>query len=212
MALFDFLKSPDRHREPPRRNGRANGSSNRPRLEHGRAEQQPKQPPRPEETRRDYGDEEDDAPRDRQPSRRQDERREARRQNHEAELLPPPPRMHQEERRQRDERQREERQEAEPREQEEHRPRRKPRMPGSRAVVFAREHLMDLLGREPEAVSGLSLGPNGWKVRLEAVEMPRVPSSTDVMATYEVELDDEGELIGYHRVSRYFRNQTDSEE
>ena len=207
MALFDFLKSPDRHREPPRRNGRANGAADHRRRKHGRAEPPPKRPPRPEETPRDYGDEDDDAPRDRQASRRQDERREAGRQNYEAESFPPPPRMHQEQRRQRDERQ-----EAESREQEEQRPRRKPRMPGSRAVVFAREHLMDLLGREPEAVSGLSLGPNGWKVRLEAVEMPRVPSSTDVMATYEVELDDEGELVGYHRVSRYFRNQTDSEE
>jgi hypothetical protein len=207
MALFDFLKSPDRHREPPRRNGRANGAADRPRREHGRAEQPPKQSPRPEETRRDYGDEDEDAPRERQASRTQDERRETRRQNHEAETLPPPPRMHQEEKRQRDERQ-----EADPQEQEDRRPRRKPRMPGSRAVVFAREHLMDLLGREPEAVSGLSLGPNGWKVRLEAVEMPRVPSSTDVMATYEVELDEEGELIGYHRVSRYFRNQTNSEQ
>jgi hypothetical protein len=207
MALFDFLKSPDRHREPPRRNGRANGAPDRPRREHGRAEQPPRQPPRPEETRRDYGDEDEEAPRERHASRTQDERRETRRQNHEAETLPPPPRMHQEEKRQRVERQ-----EAGPQEQEDRRPRRKPRMPGSRAVVFAREHLMDLLGREPEAVSGLSLGPNGWKVRLEAVEMPRVPSSTDVMATYEVELDEEGELIGYHRVSRYFRNQTDSEE
>ena len=84
-------------------------------------------------------------------------------------------------------------------------------MPGSRAVLYAREHLTELLGRDPEEVSGLTLGPNGWKVRLEAVEMPRVPSSTDVMATFEVELDDEGELIGYHRVTRYFRNQADSE-
>jgi hypothetical protein len=33
--------------------------------------------------------------------------------------------------------------------------------------------------------------------------------TTDVLASYEVTLDEEGELLGYRRDRRYYRNQTD---
>ena len=45
----------------------------------------------------------------------------------------------------------------------------------------------------------------GWRVAVEVLELERIPSTTDVMATYEVRLDDEGELQGYRRVHRYLR-------
>ena len=105
----------------------------------------------------------------------------------------------------------------EPTEEEEHpirdeRPRRRPRLRGGDAVQIARDHLTELLGRQPEAVSGLVPGEQGWKVRFETVEVPRVPATTDVMATYEVELDDEGGLVGYRRLGRYYRNEAHGQE
>jgi hypothetical protein len=37
----------------------------------------------------------------------------------------------------------------------------------------------------------------------------RVPDSTDVLATYAVELDGEGRLVRYERLRRYYRSQAD---
>jgi hypothetical protein len=42
-------------------------------------------------------------------------------------------------------------------------------------------------------------------VDLEVVESRRIPDSTDILATYRVETDDEGDLTGYQRMSRYVR-------
>jgi len=64
-----------------------------------------------------------------------------------------------------------------------------------------------LIERPCEAVSGLQRRPDGWTVVLEVVELERVPPTTDILATYRVDLDEEGELMGYERVNRYYRNQ-----
>ena len=81
------------------------------------------------------------------------------------------------------------------------------RISGPQAVLAARENLEALTGRPVESVSALQRMRDGWAVMLEIVELERVPRSTDVLASYRVEVDHEGELIGYERVSRYYRNQ-----
>jgi len=84
-----------------------------------------------------------------------------------------------------------------------------PRMPGSRAAKMAMQHLLALTGQQPESLSGLTPSEGGWKVTLDVVELERIPRTTDVMASYEIELDEEGELVGYRRLGRYYRNQVD---
>jgi hypothetical protein len=76
-------------------------------------------------------------------------------------------------------------------------------------VRRAREQLRDLQGSEAESVSSLERAGEGWRVTLEVVEVRRVPDSTDVLASYEIELDDDGGLLGYRRVRRYYRAQSD---
>ena len=76
-------------------------------------------------------------------------------------------------------------------------------------VGKAREQLGALLGKEPEAVSALESTGDGWLVTLEVVEVTRIPESTDVLASYEVELDDDLNLRRYARVRRYYRSQSD---
>jgi hypothetical protein len=76
---------------------------------------------------------------------------------------------------------------------------------------MAKEHLFDLTGQPPESVSGLSRAGDGWRVIVEVVELERVPRSTDILASYEVEVDGSGELVSYHRVNRYYRNQPGEE-
>jgi hypothetical protein len=73
----------------------------------------------------------------------------------------------------------------------------------------ARELLRSLRGVEAESVSGIGRTPNGWKVTLEVVELRRIPESTDVLASYEVELDGEGDFLGFERGRRYSRSQAE---
>jgi len=85
----------------------------------------------------------------------------------------------------------------------------RPRMSGAKAVVRAKEFLFELTGQEAESVTGLRAEHGRWKVALDVVELERVPRTTDVLASYELELDEEGELIGYKRLGRYYRSQVD---
>jgi hypothetical protein len=77
----------------------------------------------------------------------------------------------------------------------------------------ARQQLAELTGRPPEAVLGVARdGDNGgWKVEVETLELQRVPSTTDLLAAYVLKLDDDGDLVEYHRARRYLRGQPDEE-
>lgn len=66
-----------------------------------------------------------------------------------------------------------------------------------------------LTGREPLGVTSVTRTDDGWVVEVEVVEDRRIPSSADILALYEVELDIDGTLLGYHRTSRYARGRTD---
>lgn len=84
---------------------------------------------------------------------------------------------------------------------------------GARAVREAKDLLIELTGHECESVSGLSrTDDGGWAVTLEALELERVPRTTDILATYVVELDENGDLLKYERTSRYYRNQAGGSE
>jgi hypothetical protein len=48
-------------------------------------------------------------------------------------------------------------------------------------------------------------------VTVQVVELSRIPNSTDVLGSYAVTLDKEGELVGYRRNRRYHRNQADED-
>jgi hypothetical protein len=76
-------------------------------------------------------------------------------------------------------------------------------------VQRARQQLSDLLERPVESVSAFERMHDGWLVTLEVVEVSRIPESTDVLASYEVDLDDDRNLRRYARVRRYIRSQSD---
>ena len=73
----------------------------------------------------------------------------------------------------------------------------------------ARELLRSVRGVEAESVSAIGRTPHGWKVTLEVVELRRIPESTDVLASYEVELDGEGDFLGFERGRRYSRSKAE---
>jgi hypothetical protein len=80
-----------------------------------------------------------------------------------------------------------------------------PRRSGAQMAGAARDAVEGLTGRSPEAVTALERSEDGWRVAVEVLELERIPSTTDVMATYEVTLDEQGELQGYRRAHRYLR-------
>jgi Gas vesicle synthesis protein GvpO len=78
-------------------------------------------------------------------------------------------------------------------------------------VAAARETVQDLTGYPPEAVSGLQWDGDSWLVTVDVRELERVPSTTDVLASYIVQLDDQGELLGYKRTRRFLRAQAEED-
>jgi hypothetical protein len=79
----------------------------------------------------------------------------------------------------------------------------------AKIVARAREQLAAFVGKQPESTSRVEQVDDGWQLAFEVVELPRVPSSTDVMASYAVTVDGSGSVIDYERTSRYYRNRAE---
>jgi Gas vesicle synthesis protein GvpO len=75
----------------------------------------------------------------------------------------------------------------------------------------AKETVVDLTGFPPESVSGVRRNGDSWLVTVDVCEVERVPSTTDVMASYVVELDEGGELLGYRRERRFLRGHAEED-
>jgi hypothetical protein len=71
----------------------------------------------------------------------------------------------------------------------------------------------ELTGYQPEAVTGLEWDDDGelWRVKVDALELSRIPNTTDVLGEYEIQLDDRGTLHGYRRTRRFVRGQPNEE-
>jgi Gas vesicle synthesis protein GvpO len=78
-------------------------------------------------------------------------------------------------------------------------------------TIAARETVQDLTGYPPEAVSGLQWDGDSWLVTVDVLELERIPNTTDLLATYVVQLDDGGGLLGYKRTRRFVRGQPEEE-
>lgn len=77
-------------------------------------------------------------------------------------------------------------------------------------ILSAKKQLSALLGLPAEAVSSCEQADDGtWKLSVEIVELPRVPDTMTLLASYEIQVDGEGELIGYRRTRRYERGRAD---
>ncbi|MFI8835964.1 gas vesicle protein [Streptomyces afghaniensis] len=73
----------------------------------------------------------------------------------------------------------------------------------------ARGQLAELTGMTAESVSSFEQTEQGWALEVEVLELERVPDTMSLMASYQVELDTQGQLTGYRRVRRYERGRSD---
>jgi hypothetical protein len=67
--------------------------------------------------------------------------------------------------------------------------------------------VQELTGYQPEAVTALEWDGEFWDVTVDALELARVPNTTDVLGSYVVRLDEGGTLRGLKRAGRYVRGQ-----
>ena len=65
--------------------------------------------------------------------------------------------------------------------------------------------VQELTGYEPEAVTGLEWDGELWQVRVDVLELARIPNTTDMIGEYLVSLDEDGTLRGYKRIGRFQR-------
>jgi hypothetical protein len=78
------------------------------------------------------------------------------------------------------------------------------------AARAALRQIVELTAKPAESITGVQQIEDGWLIGVEVVEDRRIPSSTDILATYETTVDTDGELISYQRVRRYPRGRGDS--
>ncbi|TVT20946.1 gas vesicle protein [Amycolatopsis rhizosphaerae] len=77
------------------------------------------------------------------------------------------------------------------------------------AGLLALEHVRKLTMKTPVGVTMVEPAEDGWVAEVEVVEERRIPSSADMLALYEVEMDLDGNLLAYRRTRRYGRGHTD---
>jgi len=80
------------------------------------------------------------------------------------------------------------------------------------AAKAAVRQVADVIAKTPEGVVSVEPVEDGWVVEVETLEDRHVPSSSDVLAIYEIELDADGALVAYRRTQRYRRGRGPSGE
>jgi hypothetical protein len=80
------------------------------------------------------------------------------------------------------------------------------------AAKAALRQIAELTTKQVEGITDVERTEDGWVVGIEVVEDRRIPSSADILATYETTIDADGELLSYRRLRRYTRGRADSSE
>ncbi len=74
-------------------------------------------------------------------------------------------------------------------------------------VRSAMAQLGDMTGLVGDNVSSLTKVDSGWQLVVNMIELKRIPPSTDMLACFDVSVDDEGNVTNYQRSRRYLRDQ-----
>lgn len=71
----------------------------------------------------------------------------------------------------------------------------------------AKRQLAETTGLKPIAVTGAYKNGEGWHIGLEMLEMARIPTSTDVLGDYDVDLSEDGCIVRFERRRTRLRGQ-----
>ncbi len=75
-------------------------------------------------------------------------------------------------------------------------------------TVKARKDLGKITGLEPSSIVGTARDDRGWRISMEMVEKHSIPDSMDILATYEVLVDEEGNVMEFNRKGMRKRNES----
>lgn len=76
-------------------------------------------------------------------------------------------------------------------------------------IEKAREELSKVTGLELSTTLGAVKEEKGWKITMEMIEKHSIPDQMDIMAVYEIILDDDGNMIEFNR--KRLRKRVDTE-
>ena len=83
-------------------------------------------------------------------------------------------------------------------------------MASRQLLEVAREQVAEVTGRKVESITGFSRDGDGqWIVTVEVLELERVPNTMDLLASYDVTLSEDGDVLGFERRRRYHRAAAD---
>jgi len=66
-------------------------------------------------------------------------------------------------------------------------------------IEIAREELSKVTGLELSTTLATVKDERGWRVSIDLIEKHSIPDQMDILATYDVVLDDDGKLIEFNR-------------
>ena len=72
----------------------------------------------------------------------------------------------------------------------------------------AKEQLAEVTGFSPAAAVGGFKDEEGWHITVDMLEMARLPESTDIIGTYAVTLDLEGNMVKFEKKQSRMRGES----
>ena len=75
-------------------------------------------------------------------------------------------------------------------------------------IEQARKELSKLTGLKASSTIGATKDEKGWHISIEMVEKQSIPDQMDILATYEVLFDEEGNLLNFERKGMRTRMET----
>lgn len=80
--------------------------------------------------------------------------------------------------------------------------------PMGELIQKAREQLGDMTGLELSSTLSARREGDGWHVQLEAVEKKSLPDSQDILATYDLTMDESANVLDFNRIGMRKRGDT----
>jgi hypothetical protein len=72
----------------------------------------------------------------------------------------------------------------------------------------AKQQLAEVTGFSPVAAVGGFKDEEGWHITVDMLEMSRLPESTDIIGTYAVILDAEGNMVKFEKKQSRLRGES----
>ena len=82
----------------------------------------------------------------------------------------------------------------------------------TQVIEQAKKQLSELIERKPSSVIAVFKDEEGWHVSLEMLERKAIPDHMDLLARYDVLLDEEGNIVKFDRGDLRTRGETTKKE